>query len=70
MIELHPGMKVHAKTVDIIIDGVTLSYRPPRGTRFALLLLGNENPNAPEDKLINVNAWLKEVGWKEPEEKN
>lgn len=61
MIELQPGMKAHAKKIDIHVGNTVLSYSAPRGKKFALVLMSVEDPK--ETDKYPIDKWLNELGW-------
>lgn len=68
MIQLRPGMVVHAKRVFLMDDnGNKYEYGVERGKAFTLLLMGDEDPKAPE--IGSADEFLNKCGWKfRPEE--
>ncbi|QXL90437.1 hypothetical protein [Salmonella phage NINP13076] len=65
MIELFPGMKVHAKSVDVYAtDGTVFTYSAPRGKKYALILMTDEDPRDDVDNLVKANEWIESLGWK------
>lgn len=63
MVDLHPGMKVHAKKVSIYLDnGTELEYNAPRGQKFAMILMSAEDPSD-TDHTIKADEFLNDMGW-------
>ena len=71
MINLVPGMKVHAKSVDLYAtDGTIFTYSAPRGKKFALILMTDEDPKSDDQNLVKAEEWLKGIGWEFKENEN
>lgn len=61
MVQLTPGMVVHAKKLDLQSGNITLGFSAPRGQKFSVLLLGAEDPKALSR--ISAEEFLRNAGW-------
>lgn len=61
MVQLRPGMIVHAKKLDLHSDNIVLGFSAPRGQKFSVLLLGWEDPKALSK--ISAEEFLRNAGW-------
>lgn len=61
MIDLKIGMKCYASNLSLHAKGMEFKYKPPRGKRFAVILMGDEKP----DNLSGMSCddFLRNAGW-------
>lgn len=61
MIDLKVGMKCYASSLSLHAKGTELKYKPPRGTKFAVLLMTHEKPDCQTG--ISPDVFLRNSGW-------
>lgn len=64
-IRLTSGMKAYSKSLSLHVGSNELIYRAPRGKKFAVILMLDEEPD--NESGISADDFLQSCGWKQSE---